>query len=378
MNETATFEVDRRTEGLFLFAAGDWSAQHVVSIDADLREATQSNEPVSKVVFDLTGLRRLDTSGAWLIYRTAESFVRAGTTPDFVGLTDEFDAMLHEVAAHDRAAAPPVQHVSAYTQVAGEIGDSLIMAGHEVQGLVGFFGESLVALGRGLINPKRIRLVPLMHHMEKAGFDALPIVSLLTFLVGAVLAQQGAVQLRRFGADVFTVNMVSISFLREIGILLVAIIVAGRSGSAFTAEIGSMKMREEIDAMRTLGLDPFEMLVLPRVLALIIVLPFLTFVGDIMGLFGGGVVAWTMLDMSPGVYIVRVREAVDFWTFGVGILKAPFMALVIALIGCYSGMKVTGSAESVGQQTTQSVVKSIFVVIVLNALFAIFFTAMGI
>ena len=244
--------------------------------------------------------------------------------------------------------------------------------------MLGFIGAVIVTLGRTVANPRRFRMIPFVHHMEKSGFDALPLVCLLTFLIGAVVAQQGAVQLRQFGAEVFTVNLIAIIFLREVGLLLTAIIVAGRSGSAFTAEIGSMKMREEIDAMRTLGLDPMEMLVLPRVAALTVTLPLLTFIADIMGLIGGGFVVFFMLDMSPGVYISRVQDAVDFWTFGVGLVKAPFMASVIALVGCRAGLAVTGSAESVGAMTTSSVVRSIFLVIILDALFAMFFTAVGI
>ena len=241
-----------------------------------------------------------------------------------------------------------------------------------------FFGLVISTLGRAIRNPRRLRLIPLVHHMEKAGLDALPIVALMTFLIGAVIAQQGAVQLQKLGAEVYTVNLVAIVFLREVGLLLTAIIVAGRSGSAFTAEIGSMKMREEVDAMRTLGLDPVEMLVVPRVLALVITLPLLTFVGDIVGLIGGGVAVGTMLDTTPDAYLVQLRAASGFWTFGVGLLKAPFMALVIAMIGCRAGLNVTGSAESVGRQTTSSVVQSIFMVIVLDAAFAIFFTGVGI
>ena len=245
-------------------------------------------------------------------------------------------------------------------------------------GLAGLFGQILEALWGTLKMPPRLRITALVSHMERAGFDALPIVALMTFLIGAVLAQQGAVQLQRFGAEVYTVNMVAITFLREIGILLTAIIVAGRSGSAFAAEIGSMKMREEIDAMRALGLSPIETLVLPRTLALIFTLPLLAFLGDIMGIVGGGVAVWVLLDMPPAVYAMRLQEASDFWTFGVGMVKAPFMALVIALIGCHAGLQVAGSAESVGRQTTLAVVKSIFMVIILDALFAMFFTAMDI
>ncbi|MCE7999890.1 MAG: ABC transporter permease [Rhodobiaceae bacterium] len=313
-----------------------------------------------------------------MLHRTSEQLRVAGLRVSYRGETPEIRTLLDVAEGYRfgfnlRLPSPP-----AYIQLANRVGATLISVANEVRGLLGFFGLLLEVLWRTVKHPSRLRVVPLVHHMERAGLDALPIVCLMTFLIGGVLAQQGAVQLQKFGAEVFTVNMVAITFLREIGILLTAIIVAGRSGSAFTAEIGSMKMREEVDAMRTLGLDPMDMLVVPRVLALVIMLPLLTFVADIMGLVGGALMVWQMLDTSPGVFIVRLSEAADFWTFGVGILKAPFMALVIAMIGCYAGMRVTGSAESVGVQTTRSVVQSIFMVIVLDALFAVFFTAIGI
>jgi phospholipid/cholesterol/gamma-HCH transport system permease protein len=211
--------------------------------------------------------------------------------------------------------------------------------------------------------------------MEKAGFDALPLVCLLTFLIGAVVAQQGAVQLRQFGAEVFTVNLIAIIFLREVGLLLTAIIVAGRSGSAFTAEIGSMKMREEIDALRTMGLDPIEVLILPRVFALIIALTMLSFIGSMAALYGGGLVAWFYGGMSPDIFIARLQEAISITHFKVGMIKAPFMALVIGVVACAQGFAVKGSAESLGLQTTASVVKAIFLVIVLDGLFAVFFAS---
>jgi len=232
-------------------------------------------------------------------------------------------------------------------------------------------------LWRTAKNPSRLRVTPLVYHMEQVGLNAVPIVALISFLIGIVLAYQGATQLRQFGAEIFTVELVSISVLREIGILLTAIIVAGRSGSAFTAQIGSMKLHEEIDAMRTLALDPMEMLVVPRVLALILVLPMLGFISDMMGLFGGLLMCWTVLDIMPGTFIARVEEWVPLSHFWVGIIKAPFFALMIGLIGCYEGLKVEGSAESVGRLTTKSVVESIFMVIVVDAFFSVYFAEIG-
>lgn len=374
----ASYRIDEQTDSLRFVPAGDWSVTSILGIDADLRGFAETAPGKRRAVFDLSGVARLDTAGAWLIERTAAALEARGLTVEFEGLKESHRILIDKIAEGGKPAPAEPSREPFYMAIAGRVGDAVVSAGLEALAFVDFFGAFLVAVGRGLKNPRRFRVVPLVHHMEKAGFDALPLVCLLTFLIGAVVAQQGAVQLRRFGADIFTVNLIAIIFLREVGILLTAIIVAGRSGSAFTAEIGSMKMREEIDAMRTLGLDPMEMLVVPRVLALVFTLPLLTFVGDIMGLIGGGLIAMTELDMSPAVYIERLKEAAQFWTFGVGILKAPFMALAIALVGCNAGLEVSGSAESVGIQTTRSVVRSIFLVIILDAAFAMFFTEIGI
>jgi phospholipid/cholesterol/gamma-HCH transport system permease protein len=375
---TAMLETEETEAGFLVRANGDWTVRLVRGLDEPLAELKPKRTRGRDAVIDLSGLNRLDTAGAWMLHRTSEQLRIAGLRVSYRGETPEIRTLLTVAETYREGFELRLPKRPFYEEVAERVGGFLVAGVEEVRGLVGFFGLLLQALWRTIKHPSRLRLIPLVHHMERAGFDALPIVCLITFLIGAVLAQQGAVQLQRFGAEVFTVNLVAITFLREVGILLTAIIVAGRSGSAFTAEIGSMKMREEVDAMRTLGLDPMDMLVVPRVLALVVMLPLLTFVADMMGLLGGMMVVWEMQDTSPGIFIVRLRDASDFWTFGVGMIKAPFMALVIALIGCYSGLKVTGSAESVGSQTTKSVVKSIFMVIVIDALFAVFFTAMGI
>jgi phospholipid/cholesterol/gamma-HCH transport system permease protein len=214
--------------------------------------------------------------------------------------------------------------------------------------------------------------------MQEVGLNAVPIVALMGFLIGIVLAFQGAVQLRQFGAEIFVVDLIAVSVLRELGILLTAIIVAGRSGSAFTASIGSMKVREEIDAMRTLGLDPIEVLVLPRVLALIIMLPILGLIANIFALLGGGLMSWAELGISPSMFLTRFVENTDVWHLAVGLIKAPFFAFIISIVGCWQAMQVGGSSESVGRRTTQSVVQSIFLVIVADACFSVFFAEIGI
>ncbi|MDO8288950.1 MAG: ABC transporter permease [Parvibaculum sp.] len=374
----AVFRLEAQGAILRLRAEGDWSTSQVAGIDMALRAVgTDPKGEARDVVFDLTGVTRLDTSGAFVLQRTSAALKAQGLRTRYEGLQTAHRLMLDKIAALEIFSAPRTKRRPASITVVERIGATVVLFGREGLIVLSFLGEVVSALGEVVRNPRKLRVVPLIHHMEKAGFDALPLICLLTFLIGAVIAQQGATQLKQFGADVYTVNLISIIFLREVGVLLTAIIVAGRSGSAYTAEIGSMKMREEIDAMRTLGLDPMQMLIVPRVLALVIVLPLLTFVADIMGLIGGGVVALTQLGMAPAVYIDRVRDAAWFWTFGVGILRAPFMALAIALVSCRAGLDVTGSAESVGSQTTRSVVLSIFLVIVLDAMFAMFFTAVG-
>ena len=225
------------------------------------------------------------------------------------------------------------------------------------------------------MRPSTFRVTSAVHHLDRVGWQAVPIVLLITFLIGGIIAQQGIFHFRKFGADVYVVDMVGILVLREIGVLIVAIMVAGRSGSSYTAELGAMKMREEVDALRTMGLDPVEVLILPRVIALLIALPLLTFLGSMAALYGGGLIAWLYGGMSPDIFIARLKEAISLTHFQVGMIKAPFMALVIGIVACAEGLRVKGSAESLGLQTTTSVVKAIFLVIVLDGMFAMFFAA---
>jgi len=240
--------------------------------------------------------------------------------------------------------------------------------------MLGALGLALVAMLR---RPMGFRLTSTIHHLDRVAWQAVPIILLITFLIGGIIAQQGFFHFRKFGADDYVVDMVGILVLREIGVLIVAIMVAGRSGSSYTAELGSMKMREEIDALRTMGVDPVETLLLPRVIALVIALPLLSFLGSMAALYGGGLVAWLYAGMSPEIFMARLREAISITQFKVGLIKAPFMALAIGVVACAEGLKVKGSAESLGLQTTASVVKSIFLVIVLDGLFAMFFASVG-
>jgi len=259
----------------------------------------------------------------------------------------------------------------------GSIGATIYTVFHSVHAVLNMFGAVMVAFGRVLTHPRRFRFTSMVHHLDNAGWRAVPIILMITFLIGCIIAQQGFFHFRKFGADVYVVDMVGILVVREIGVLIVTIMVAGRSGSAYTAELGSMKMREEIDALRTMGFDPVEVLILPRVLALVCALPILTFFGAMAALYGAGLVAWLYGGMSPEIFLARLREAVSVTHFEVGMIKAPFMALVIGVVACSEGLRVKGSAESLGRQTTTSVVKSIFLVIVLDGVFAIFFASIG-
>ncbi|CAN5230665.1 ABC transporter permease [soil metagenome] len=285
--------------------------------------------------------------------------------------------MLDEVGRTNHAMPRPTRPPLGPIAYVEGIGRRTARLGPELAYFIASFGAVMAALGRAILRPRASRLTSVVHHLDRVGWQAIGIILLITFLIGCIISQQGIYNFRRFGAEDYVVNLVGILVLREIGVLLVAIMVAGRSGSSYTAELGSMKMREEIDALRTMGVDPAEVLVLPRVVALVIALPILTFLGSIAALTGGLLVAWFYGGMSPEIFIIRLHDAVSITDFKVGMIKAPVMALIIGVIACAEGMRVQGSAESLGLQTTASVVKSIFLVIVLDGLFAIFFAAIG-
>lgn len=366
---------------VLLVAGGRWDARNVTRLDRQLRGLADDRAQGgahAPVILDLSQVERLDTAGAWLLHRTRKEYRKGGGRADYANLTPAQAAMLEQVAALDQPAEIEPPRPAALWAILDRLGRGTADVAVEARQQIAFLGLLLLTLARSLRHPSRLRLVPLVHHMEKVGFNALPIVGLISFLIGVVLAYQGATQLQRFGAEIFVVDLVAVSVLREIAILLTAIVVAGRSGSAFTAEIGSMVVNEEVDAMRTLGLDPMEVLVLPRVLALVITLPLLAFFADMMGLFGGMLMCWAALDISPGLFLERLQGAISPWSFWVGIIKAPFFAFLIAMVGCLEGLRVSRSAESVGRQTTRSVVTGIFLVIVADAMFSIFFATVGV
>ena len=370
----ARFE-QRTADGRFVLAlAGDWVIAGLGAVDGGLRALKQPRTRAA--VIDLSLVGRFDTSGAWLVHRTTKWLRAARQEVALEGARDEHRALLDVVAANDRPCSTlPTQMM--LVELLDRIGRGVTSFASAAISIAGFFGLTLSVFYTVLRNPVRLRYTALVSQIEQAGYNAVPIVSLISFLVGAVIAYQGAVQLRAFGADIFMVDLIALSLLREIGILLTAIMVAGRSGSAYAAEIGAMKVHEEVDAMRTLALDPMEILVIPRILALVIAMPLLTFIGDIVGLIGGALVAWTTLDISPGMFIARFKEVNWTLNFWIGMIKAPVFGYLIAMIGCFQGFQVVGSAESVGQRTTMSVVQAIFVVIVVDALFSLFFVEIG-
>ncbi len=331
-----------------------------------------------KAQISLDGVTSMDTSGAWLLHRLQSRLSTLGWAVEMPLHDHRHRALLAEVQRTVFGApSEPVPPGGLVRLVAG-LGKGTIDVAIEGARLLSFFGWTVSTLVRSLLRPSRLRLTSLTHHLEQTCLNALPIVGLIAFLIGVVMAYQGADQLKRFGAEIFTVDLVGVSILREIGILLTAIVVAGRSGSAFTAEIGAMSVNQEIDALRTLGLDVVEVLVLPRMLALMIALPLLAFFADILGLVGGGLMAWLVLGITPGLFLSQLEAAIVPATFWVGIIKAPVFAFLIALVGCYQGLLVSGGADSVGRHTTKSVVIGIFLVIVFDALFSILFSALGV
>ena len=368
----------RRDDRLSIEAGGRWILAALPELDARRAELLLGVPGGGRASIDLQAIQRLDTAGAWLLDRMAHDLDRQGWQVEWSGARDAHAALLAEIRRLSPAPLPPAPQVNPLVRLLAELGRSTLAALGEAARLLSFYGQTVAALATVVVRPSRLRLTSLTHHLEQTCVNALPIVGLISFLIGIVMAYQGADQLRRFGAEIFTIDLLAISALREIGILLTAVVVAGRSGSAFTAEIGMMKVNEEVDALRTLGLDPLEVLVLPRLLALMIALPLLAFFADIMALLGGGLMCAFVLDIAPEQYIDRLSAAIWPRTFWVGIVKAPVFAFLIAMVACYEGLTVDGSAESVGRKTTLSVVVAIFLVIVFDAIFSVVFSALGI
>jgi phospholipid/cholesterol/gamma-HCH transport system permease protein len=325
-----------------------------------------------KSILDLSGLSALDTPGALLLCGLRERGAA------LIGVRPEHQALLDLIGGLDLKPLPKLESPPKWRQLAIKVGSGAEGAWHGAVDLITFVGRAWSIIVRALIHPRSLRLPAIARHISETGIHALPIVGLMAVMISIVVGYQSVAQLRPLGGEDFTVNLVAVSVLREMGVLITAIMVAGRSGSAFTAELGVMKMREEVDALAVMGIDSMQVLVVPRLIGLIISLPLLAFFADIMGLLGGAMISQTLLDISPLQYFERVRKAVDGWDLFVGLFKAPIFAFFIGVIGCMHGLRVTGSAESVGDETTRAVVKAIFMVIVLDALFSILFEQLGI
>lgn len=352
---------------------GRWTAEQGAAVeDAAARIAALAAH--SAVLVDVSGVVRLDTLGAWVLERTRAEIEAAGGRMAYDASRPEHRTLLGEVTlkpAETRARPPRGRAVD----VLDRVGRGTVTFGSELLTGIAFLGEVVAACGRVARRPSTFRMTALVNQMEQVAYRGVPIIVLISFLVGGIVAQQGIIQLQRFGAQSFVVNLIGILVLRELGVLLTSIMVAGRSGSAFTAEIGSMRMREEVDALRVMGLDPIEILIVPRVLALVIGLPILAFLANIAALAGGGLTSMLYGGLTVDGFLSRLQAAVSDHHLMVGLVKAPFMALTIGIIATIEGFAVEGSAESLGRHVTASVVKSIFMVIVLDGLFAVFFAA---
>jgi phospholipid/cholesterol/gamma-HCH transport system permease protein len=365
--------IERTGEEVRILLSGRWTAHQAAMVEtlaADV--AVEADRP--RMILDLTGVTRLDTLGAWVLDRTRHELGAKGLTADFINPSPEQRILLEEMAY--RGFQPPAEkRPSRLMDFFVDVGQSMVGAWRDLVFGVAFLGEVVSAFLRVMARPKRFRGTSLVNQLEQVAFRGVPIIVLISFLVGCIVAQQGIFQLQRFGAVALVVDLTSILVMRELGVLLTSIMVAGRSGSAFTAEIGSMKMREEIDALKVMGLDPMEVLIVPRILALVFGLPLLTFLSGLAALMGSAITAWLYGDISIEVFLARLQSVAAINTFLVGLIKAPFMALVIGIIACIEGFRVAGSAESLGRHVTSSVVKAIFMVIVLDGFFAIFFAA---
>ena len=370
----ASITTDTAEGGVSVRLTGSFSLGDLTPLHAALRSAVTAGP----VTLDLAGVTRMDTAAAWAIAQADLAATKAGHTLTLTGASDDSAALIKTV----RAALPkPVIEKPVPMTIAlwlDGYGRAVAGAVSFLSQLLGILGLFLARLGRALRHPSEFRLTALVHHCHEVGVKAVPIVALMAFLIGIVLAFQGSTQLKQFGAEVFVVDLIAVSILRELGILLTAIIVAGRTASAFTAAIGSMKMREEIDAMRTLGIDPAAALIVPRVLALLLMLPILGMIANAAGLFGGALMSWIELGISPAMFRARLIEGTDVSHLMVGVIKAPFFAVVIGVVGCHAGMQVGNNAESLGRQTSAAVVTAIFSVIVIDAMFSIFFAQVGI
>jgi phospholipid/cholesterol/gamma-HCH transport system permease protein len=381
--ESAAPDAWFRLEEGRLELGGAWTIGASARLDRELR-ALETDGPgggakQTEIQIDASGLEKLDSSGAWLLLRTRRALEAAGAKVTGPDLPDNYRPLLENLEKTKPAPAVRPPRAATFRRRLYKIGKATIHALEQGYSILGYLGRVTVETGEAIAKPKHnLRIAAIIHQIEETGINALPIVGLLSFLIGVVLAYQAIDQLKQFGAEQLTVNGLGVIVLREMGVLMTSIIVAGRSGSAFTAQIGTMRVNEEIDAMQTMGLNTIDVLVLPRIIGLVIALPLLTFYADIMSLIGGAMMCYFDLGMTFPVFLRQLQAAVDVNTFLVGFIKAPVFAFVIALVGCYEGFQVERNAASVGLLTTRSVVESVFLVIVLDAAFSVMFSVLGI
>ena len=368
MTGLAEYELTEGEGGATLALRGPYLVSTIGVIDDELRAI---DTPLKRV--DISGVSEIDTVGAWLACAIASQ--HDATVEGASPRAERLMGALEGVGGEEHSTAAP--RLPFFTRVPEAMGEKIFNARKGIVGNLSFLGALLVASSTLIRHPRKFRMVALVRQLELVGVAALPIIGLMSFLIGVVIAQQGAVQLAQFGAETLTVNLVGRITLRELGVLMTAIMVAGRSGSAFAAEIGTMKLTEEIDAMRTIGISPMEALVVPRILAAIIMMPLLGFYASAMAIIGGAVIGEIMLGIPFWTFLARIQEVVPTYDLWVGLVKAPVFGLIVALAGCYNGMQVQGNSEEVGRRTTQAVVSAIFAVIVLDAFFAMFFTKIG-
>jgi len=371
----AWFKLDRDSRRLTV--GGAWTIAESARLDRELNALELGGR--GDIAIDASKISRLDSTGAWLLLRTRRALEAAGAKVSSFNLPELYQPLLKSLDQERKVEPHKSRIPSGFRGRLYRIGRATMLAWTQAISILGYLGRVTVETFEAIAKPKHsLRLPAIFHQIEETGINALPIVGLLAFLIGVVLAYQGADQLKRFGAEIFTINLLGVGVLREIGGLITAIIVAGRSGSAFTAHIGTMRVNEEIDAMQTMGLNTVDTLVLPRIIGLVIALPVLTFFSDVVGLIGGAFMCYFQLGITIPVFLRQLNEAVTVNTLMVGLIKAPVFAFVIALVGCYEGFQVERNAASVGQLTTRSVVESIFLIIVLDAAFSVMFSVLGI
>ncbi|HVH38022.1 MAG TPA: MlaE family lipid ABC transporter permease subunit [Sphingomicrobium sp.] len=354
---------------------GDHNLLHIRGALTITRAGTTEREieaTPDPLVIDISGVERMDTVGAWILYRTVRD-----RGAEITGAKPDARKLIDQVAEFDKPVKVVPDARPGFLRVLDELGGWVSEAGSTLLGLLGFFGATLIGFKNIIKRPKRFRVNAIVQRFDVVGVRALGIIGLMSFLIGIVVAQQGSVQLEQFGAEIYTINLIGRITVRELGTLMTAIMVAGRSGSAFAAQIGTMKITEEIDAMRTIGVSPIEALVIPRVFAAVIMMPLLAFWAMLMSLIGGGIFVWLALGIPPLTYVQRLQEVTPITDLWIGLIKAPVFGLIIALSGCFQGMLVEGNSEEVGTRTTTAVVQSIFLVIVLDAVFAVFFSSIG-